>query len=323
MASPGSTPTTRSGNVLSFLRHGVDADGKPTVMACIANFSGSPKPDYRVGLPFAGRWREVLNTDATNYGGSGWGNYGGVDAEQYVWHGRPASAVLQLPPAGVLWLAPEPFEGAVAAVRRRERLGCPSDATDRPDRHGDARRARGLRRRRHPARRAGPGPAATPARETADPPTGMPVAPAEARRRRRPRPRSTSERGSHARRATGRRAAGRGGHPAVERTRSGGGGAPAGGRPGVRRRPGATRPPRARPTSPPSRSRRAGAARPRTSRGRTPPTRPPSTSRPARAPPRMRTPAQLDDEATDTVGTPPHDSDEGPGSSAHRNSTAQ
>ena len=66
-----------SGNVLSFLRHGVDADGRPTVMACIANFSGSPKPDYRVGLPFAGRWREVLNTDATSYGGSGWGNYGG------------------------------------------------------------------------------------------------------------------------------------------------------------------------------------------------------------------------------------------------------
>ncbi len=102
-----------SGNVLSFLRHGVDAEGRPTVMACVANFSGSPKPDYRVGLPFAGRWREVLNTDAASYGGSGWGNYGGVDAEQYVWHGRPASAVLQLPPAGVLWLAPEPFEGAV------------------------------------------------------------------------------------------------------------------------------------------------------------------------------------------------------------------
>jgi 1,4-alpha-glucan branching enzyme len=102
-----------SGNVLSFLRNGVDADGKPTVMACIANFSGNPKPNYRVGLPFAGRWREVLNTDAESYGGSGWGNYGGVDAEQQVWHGRPASAVLQLPPAGVLWFAPEPFEGAV------------------------------------------------------------------------------------------------------------------------------------------------------------------------------------------------------------------
>src|SRR5918992_1560162 len=58
-----------AGNVLSFLRHGVDADGNPTVLACIANFSGSPKNDYRVGLPFAGRWREVLNTDAQIYGG--------------------------------------------------------------------------------------------------------------------------------------------------------------------------------------------------------------------------------------------------------------
>ncbi len=97
-----------SGNVLSFLRNGVDADGKPVVMACIANFSGTPKPDYRVGLPFAGRWREVLNTDAQPYGGSGVGNLGAVEAEQRMWHGRPASAVLQLPPSGVLWLAPEP-----------------------------------------------------------------------------------------------------------------------------------------------------------------------------------------------------------------------
>jgi 1,4-alpha-glucan branching enzyme len=120
-----------SGNVLSFLRHGVDADGNPTVMACVANFSGSPKPDYRVGLPFAGRWREVLNTDAESYGGSGWGNYGGVDAEQYVWHGRPASAVLQLPPAGVLWLAPEPFEGAVrrSAAAPAAQAGAPPAPT--------------------------------------------------------------------------------------------------------------------------------------------------------------------------------------------------
>ncbi|MDT7617284.1 MAG: 1,4-alpha-glucan branching enzyme [Pseudonocardiales bacterium] len=105
-----------AGNVFSFLRHGVDADGKPTVVACIANFSGTPKPDYRVGLPFAGRWREVLNTDAEIYGGSGVGNLGAVEADQTVWHGRPASAVLQLPPSGVLWLAPEPFEGAVSRL---------------------------------------------------------------------------------------------------------------------------------------------------------------------------------------------------------------
>jgi 1,4-alpha-glucan branching enzyme len=103
-----------AGNVLSFLRQGVDAGGNPVVMACIANFSGTPKPDYRVGLPFAGRWREVLNTDAQAYGGSGVGNLGAVEAEPYMWHGRPASAVLQLPPSGVLWLAPEPAEGSAA-----------------------------------------------------------------------------------------------------------------------------------------------------------------------------------------------------------------
>src|SRR6185437_15675200 len=102
-------------NVLSFLRHGVDADGKPTVLACVANFSGGPHENYRVGLPFAGRWREVLNTDAELYGGSGVGNFGVVEAEPQVWHGRPASAALRLPPTGVLWLAPERTEPGQAA----------------------------------------------------------------------------------------------------------------------------------------------------------------------------------------------------------------
>ncbi|GLZ35368.1 1,4-alpha-glucan branching enzyme GlgB [Lentzea sp. NBRC 105346] len=91
------------GNVLSFLRIGEDG----SVLACVANFSGMPHHDYRVGLPLAGRWREVVNTDAAVYGGSGVGNMGGVVAEEKPWHGRPASAVLQLPPAGVLYLMPE------------------------------------------------------------------------------------------------------------------------------------------------------------------------------------------------------------------------
>jgi 1,4-alpha-glucan branching enzyme len=104
-----------AGNVLSFLRHGVDADGNPTVLACIANFSGGPRDDYRVGLPFTGRWREVLNTDAEIYGGSGVGNLGVVEAEPQMWHGRPASAALRLPPSGVLWLAPERTEPGQAA----------------------------------------------------------------------------------------------------------------------------------------------------------------------------------------------------------------
>jgi 1,4-alpha-glucan branching enzyme len=92
-----------AGNVLSFLRRGVDG----SVLACVANFAGTPHHDYRVGLPHAGRWREVLNTDAEEYGGSGVGNLGKVAAEERPWHGRPYSAVLQLPPSGIVWLVPE------------------------------------------------------------------------------------------------------------------------------------------------------------------------------------------------------------------------
>ena len=92
-------------NVASFLRHDPDVPGN--VVACVANFAGHPHRDYRLGLPFGGRWREILNTDAQVYGGSGWGNMGGVDATPQAWHGQPVSALLQLPPQGVLWLAPE------------------------------------------------------------------------------------------------------------------------------------------------------------------------------------------------------------------------
>ena len=97
------------GNVLSFLRFGSSpgASGEVGTLACIANFSASPHLKYRVGLPQAGRWREVLNTDAEIYGGSGVGNLGGVEAVAEPWHGRPASATIALPPLGVLWLAPE------------------------------------------------------------------------------------------------------------------------------------------------------------------------------------------------------------------------
>ncbi len=77
------------------------------VVACVVNFSGDPHHGYRIGLPAAGRWREVINTDAAEYGGSGVGNYGGVEAVAESRHGRPASATLSLPPLGVLWLAPE------------------------------------------------------------------------------------------------------------------------------------------------------------------------------------------------------------------------
>ncbi len=93
----------RDGNVLAFLRWGDDG----SVVACLVNFSAVPHRDYRVGLPKAGRWREVLNTDAAGYGGSGIGNWGSVVAIDTAMHGQPASATLTLPPLGALWLAPD------------------------------------------------------------------------------------------------------------------------------------------------------------------------------------------------------------------------
>ncbi len=92
-----------AGNVFSFLRFGSDGSR----LACIANFSGGAHENYRVGLPVAGRWRELINTDSEGYGGSGVGNLGEVVAEDEPWHGQPASAVLRIPPSGVLWLVPE------------------------------------------------------------------------------------------------------------------------------------------------------------------------------------------------------------------------
>ena len=63
-------------NVLSFLRYGSDG----SVMACVFNFAGTEHSRYRLGLPTAGTWREVLNSDATIYNGSGIGNLGAVEA---------------------------------------------------------------------------------------------------------------------------------------------------------------------------------------------------------------------------------------------------
>ncbi|PPF59533.1 1,4-alpha-glucan branching enzyme [Rathayibacter sp. AY1C2] len=89
-------------NVVSFLRK--DSEGRP--IAVIANFSGSPVHGYRVSLPTAGRWEELVNTDAEIYGGSGVGNFGAVEAREEPWAGRPASAELVLPPLAVLYLRP-------------------------------------------------------------------------------------------------------------------------------------------------------------------------------------------------------------------------
>jgi 1,4-alpha-glucan branching enzyme len=97
-------PNDAENNVVSFLRRSEDGE---EVLVALCNLSPVPRADYRMGLPRGGRWREAVNTDADVYGGSGVGNFGGVDAEDVPWHGQPHSAEVTLPPLGVVWLVPE------------------------------------------------------------------------------------------------------------------------------------------------------------------------------------------------------------------------
>ncbi|WP_297554735.1 1,4-alpha-glucan branching protein GlgB [uncultured Actinomyces sp.] len=93
-------------NVISFIRKGKDEAGDTDILVCISNFAGNPHEGYRVGLPFSGKWEEVLNTDAEIYGGSGVCNMGPIIAEDVPWNGRPASVELRVPPLGAVWLRP-------------------------------------------------------------------------------------------------------------------------------------------------------------------------------------------------------------------------
>jgi 1,4-alpha-glucan branching enzyme len=72
----------------------------------VFNCTPVPRYDYRVGVPIAGRWTEILNTDAPTFGGSGIGNLGGTETEDVRFHDRPASLRLTLPPLGALYLVP-------------------------------------------------------------------------------------------------------------------------------------------------------------------------------------------------------------------------
>jgi 1,4-alpha-glucan branching enzyme len=101
-------------NVLSFLR--LSAAGSP--LACVANLSPVTRPGYRVGLPTGGEWRELLNTDAEAFAGSGVGTGGAapagdadsgggrLTATEESRSGLPWSVELTLPPLAVVWLVP-------------------------------------------------------------------------------------------------------------------------------------------------------------------------------------------------------------------------
>jgi 1,4-alpha-glucan branching enzyme len=86
-------------SVYAWVRRG--GAGDPPVV-CVVNMTPVER-HYRLGLPAAGRWDEVLNTDADAYGGGGRGNMGGLTSEAVAWHGQAQSALVTLPPLSSVW----------------------------------------------------------------------------------------------------------------------------------------------------------------------------------------------------------------------------
>lgn len=89
-------------SIIVFARRG---RGDDDVVVAAFNFTPVPRHQYRLGVPKGGHWHEIFNSDARDYGGSGQGNLGGVDAVPYPWSGRPSSVVVTLPPLGAIFLA--------------------------------------------------------------------------------------------------------------------------------------------------------------------------------------------------------------------------
>lgn len=91
-------------SVISLLRKTRSIDEN---LIIVCNFTPVPRFNYRVGAPRAGFWREVLNSDALDYGGSGQGNMGGVEAAPVPFHSRPYSLSITLPPLGAVFFKSE------------------------------------------------------------------------------------------------------------------------------------------------------------------------------------------------------------------------
>src|SRR5690625_352165 len=91
------------GNTLSYLRFGEDG----SALACAVNLSPVPREGRRIGLPFAGRWNSVINTDHPRVGGQRCPAPPTVQARAEGWQGQPYSADITLPPLAAVWFEPE------------------------------------------------------------------------------------------------------------------------------------------------------------------------------------------------------------------------
>jgi len=86
-------------SIISFIRKGKSTDD---ILVVVCNFTPMTHFQYRIGVPRGGFWREILNGDAAEFGGSGQGNLGGTRAHRIQWHGRPYSIEITLPPLAVV-----------------------------------------------------------------------------------------------------------------------------------------------------------------------------------------------------------------------------
>jgi len=86
-------------SIVSFLRRGKDPD---SFVVAVMNLTPVPRQNYRIGVPTGGFWKEILNSDAALYGGSGTGNYGGMEATPMPAHGRYYSLSATLPPLSIV-----------------------------------------------------------------------------------------------------------------------------------------------------------------------------------------------------------------------------
>jgi 1,4-alpha-glucan branching enzyme len=93
-------PNDHEQSVLSFMRYG-GADAAPVAVVC--NFTPVPRHNYRLGVSRDGFWKEILNGDAAEYGGSGQGNFGGVEAAPVPYHGRQHSLNVTVPPLAAVF----------------------------------------------------------------------------------------------------------------------------------------------------------------------------------------------------------------------------
>jgi 1,4-alpha-glucan branching enzyme len=94
-------PDDASTSIVAFIRTGRTTND---VILVACNFTPVPRSNYRLGVPRGGPWREILNSDAHTYGGSGWGNLGGLEPASTPSQGRELSIALTLPPLACVFL---------------------------------------------------------------------------------------------------------------------------------------------------------------------------------------------------------------------------